>query len=60
MTCAPAVADLSPLCRPTFLQRLSWFVNAMGTALAPFDCFLLLRGRESSYLSAFFSRCALI
>lgn len=26
-------------------KRLAWFVNAAGTALAPFDCFLLLRGR---------------
>lgn len=28
-------------------KRLAWFVNAMGTGLPPFDCFLLLRGRES-------------
>jgi cystathionine beta-lyase/cystathionine gamma-synthase len=27
-------------------KRLAWFVNAMGTGLPPFDCFMLLRGRE--------------
>lgn len=32
---------------PEVGARLSWFTNAMGTALAPFDCFLLLRGLKT-------------